>query len=146
MAVSLPWYLTKDPNSGKRPTQGPPQTSNPWTPNPKRFFSASPEPNSKPKLILLRPGPPPSLGRDTLGLGRHSGVGHSRETLGWALGTVGKTLGWALQGESGVGQTLWVGQLRETLGLGRHSGLGTLGRLWAWALQGHFGVGHSRDE
>ena len=114
--------------------------------------------------ITLLQTSPPSLGRDTLGLGtpgtlwaghsgtlwhwaraRDCGVGHSsRQTLGlgtpgglWgtlALGTPGRVWGWALQG-------------RETLGLG------TPGTLWGWAiqeslgwaLQGDSGVGHSRD-
>ena len=69
---------------------------------------------------------PPSLGRDTLGLGTplqgdsgagHSGVGHSRETLGWRL---------------------WAWEFGDTLGLG------TPWRLWGWALRRHSGVGHSR--
>ena len=76
-------------------------------------------------------------------------------------GHSGDNLGWALQGESGVGhfrQTLalrthsGVGHSRETLGwaLQKDSGvetlgLGTRGRLWGWALHQDSGVGHSRD-
>ena len=86
------------------------------------------------------------------GVGQHSGVAYSKETLG--LGTPGRPWGWARE-TLGTPGTLWVGHSRETLGLGTpgrfwgwvlrgHSGLGTLGRLWGWALQGH-SVGHSRD-
>ena len=131
------------------------------------------------QIILLRTSPP-CLDRDTLGLGTpgrlwgsalqgdsghsekgwgtpgklalgHSGIGHSRETLGLeAL---------ALGGHSGLGTlqlgtpgTLWVGHSREILGHSRgrrwawHSGdtlgwqlretpgLGAPERVWGWAL------------
>ena len=87
-------------------------------------------------MILLRTSPP-SLGRDTLG-----------------LGTPGTLWGWALQGDSGVGHSSKVGHFRNTLGLGTprvwHSTKNGAGH-WSWALQGdwarrgHSGVGHSRD-
>ena len=73
-------------------------------------------------------------------------VGHSRESLNWALqedSTPLQTL-WALQAVSGVGHS------RETLGKTVHSK-----RLWGWALQGDsektlgLGIsgnsGHSRE-
>ena len=99
-------------------------------------------------IILLRTSPP-SLGRD----------GHSRETLGLGtqgdsgdfgvgplgLGTSLRLWGWALQGDSGMGDS-GTGHSRNTLGLGN------VGRvwgwasavLWGWALQEHSRSGHSR--
>ena len=65
------------------------------------------------------------MGTNCLGFG---GVGHFRESL----------VSWALQGQSGVGES----------GLGTQGHSGTLCTLGCTpeTLQGHSGVGHSRDE
>ena len=63
---------------------------------------------------------PPSLGRDSLG------VGHSRDILG--LGNSGTLWGWALQGESGL-EPLWGWALAD-------SGAGHSGDTPGWTLQG----------
>ena len=83
------------------------------------FIGASARPPENYRTVFLRTSPP-SLGRDTLG-----------------LGTPGTLWGWELQGHSG-GWALHfgVGHSRHTLGLG------TPGTFWGWALQGHFRVRH----
>ena len=110
----------------------------------KREWASSSQ-KTKPKIILPRTSPP-SLGRDTLGLGNTLGLGTPGTLWDWALQGDSEILrgrsGLALWGDSGVGHsrkilglgtsgTLWVGHSRQTLGLG--------------TLQGPSRVGHSRD-
>ena len=118
---------------------------------------------SKPHLLRTSP---PSLGRDTLGLGTPGRLwGWAGEILG--LGTPKILWGWALQGDA---ETRHSGNpIQETLGWALQGGTGTLcgwalqagSRLWGWVLRdtlrlvnpgrlwvGHSvdsGVGHSRD-
>ena len=129
--VCTNWVLKSFKPVSKRMTHDPPR---PPPPPPAPHFLLQPLQNPTfNKHILLRTSPP-SLGRDTLG-----------------LGTLGRLWGWALQGDFGVGHS------RETLGLGTPGrlwdwetlGLGTPVKLWGWALlgwvlQGQSGIGHPR--
>ena len=68
---------------------------------------------------------PPSLGRDTLG-----------------LGTPGRLWGWALRGHSGVGHSMGT---PGHSGLGLGSGAGHSAHSEVGQRQGDSGVGHSRE-
>ena len=77
----------------------------------------------------------------TLGLGIEEFL-----TLGWALQGDSGVGGWALQGDSAAGHSRSFGLgTQGDSGLGLREGLGIPGRLWGWALQGDSGVGHSRS-